>query len=92
VTCARKRCLFVTRQLTPSARHRLLRITRGRPHLRNCAEIMEHLYALCDPALLDTDRPGHAADTAPLGETVAVDWRHLQKVFSPHLEKSPDVS
>ena len=42
------RFLFVKRRLTPSERHRLLRITRGLPHLRTLREIMEHIYALFD--------------------------------------------
>jgi hypothetical protein len=43
-----KRFLCVQRHLTPSERKRLLRITRGLPHLRKLREIMEHIYALCD--------------------------------------------
>jgi hypothetical protein len=42
------RFLGVTRRLTPSARHRLLRSTRGLPPLRTRREIMAHLSALCD--------------------------------------------
>ena len=42
------RFVCVTRRLTPSARQRLLSITRGLPHRRKLREIMEHLDALCD--------------------------------------------
>jgi hypothetical protein len=43
-----ERFLFVTRRLTPSERQRLMRITRGLPHLRKLREIMEPIYALFD--------------------------------------------
>lgn len=43
-----QRFVCVQRHLTPSERTRLLRVTRGLPHLRKLREIMEHLYALCD--------------------------------------------
>jgi hypothetical protein len=43
-----ERFLFVKRRLTPSERQRLMRITRGLPHLRKLREIMEHIYALFD--------------------------------------------
>jgi len=40
------RFLFVTRRLTPSEPHRLLRITRGLPHLRKLRAIM-HISTPC---------------------------------------------
>ena len=85
--CA-ERCLFVKRQLTPSERHRLLRITRGRPHLRKLREIMEHIYALCDRRCWTQTALGKLRKLRHwvkrfrwIGDTV-------KKVFSPPLEKA----
>jgi hypothetical protein len=42
------RFVLVKRRLKPSARKRLMHLTRGLPHLRKLREIMDHLYALVD--------------------------------------------
>jgi hypothetical protein len=82
------RFLFVTRRLTPSERHRLLRITHGLPQLRQRREIMEHLYALFDrrcrtPTALNKLRKlRHWVKRFRwIGDT-------LNKVFAPHLAKA----
>ena len=82
------RFLFVKRRLTPSERHRLLRITRGLPHLRKLREIMEHIYALFDRRCWTQTALGKLRKLRHwvirfrwIGDT-------LKKVFSPHLEKA----
>jgi hypothetical protein len=82
------RFLFVQRRLTPSERHRLLRIARGLPQLRKLREIMEHIYALFDrrcrtqTALSKLRKLRHWVKRFRwIGDT-------LKKVFSPHLEKA----
>jgi Transposase len=84
----RERFLFVKRRLTPSERQRLMRITRGLPHLRKLREIMEHIYALFDrrcrmqTALGKWKKLRHWVQRFRwIGDT-------LKKVFSPHLEKA----
>src|SRR6267143_4655301 len=52
---------------------------------------MEHIYALFDRRCW-TQTALQAAETAPLGETVSVDWRHLTKGLLAASGKSPDVS
>ena len=82
------RFLFVKRRLTPAERHRLLRITRGLPHLRKLREIMEHMYALFDrrcrtqTALSKLRKLRHWVKRFTwIGDT-------LKKVSSPNLEKA----
>jgi len=82
------RFLFVKRRLTPSERHRLLRITRGLPQLRKLREIVDHIYALFDrrcrtqAALNKLRKLRHWVKRFRwIGDT-------LKKVFSPHLEKA----
>lgn len=82
------RFLCVKRRLTPSERHRLLRITRGLPHLRKRREIMEHISALFDrrcwtqTALGTLRKLRHWVKRFRwIGDTV-------KKVFSPHREKA----
>ena len=82
------RFLFVKRRRTPSERPRLLRITRGLPHLRKRRELMEHIYALFDRRCWTQTVLGKLRKRRHwvkrfrwIGDTV-------QKVFSPHLEKA----
>lgn len=82
------RFLFVKRRLTPSERHRLLRMTRGLPHLRTLREIMAQISALFDrrgwtqTALGKLRKLRHWVKRFRwIGDTV-------KKGFSPHLEQA----
>ena len=85
------RLVFVTRRLSPSARHQWRHSTRGLPHVRKLRERMEHLYALLD-------RRGRTqtalAKRRKLRQWVnRVTWRGhtFKKVFSSHLEHALTV-
>ncbi len=82
------RFLFVKRRLTPSERHRLLRITRGLPHLRKLREIMEHIYALFDRRCWTQTALGKLRKLRHWVKRFRWIGDTLKKVFSPHLEKA----
>jgi hypothetical protein len=82
------RFLFVTRRLTPSERHRLLRITRGLPHLRKLREIMEHISALFDRRCWTQTALGTLRKLRHWVKRFRWIGDTLKKVFSPHLEKA----
>ena len=86
------RFLFVQRRLTPSERHRLLRIARGLPQRRKLARDHGTYLRVVRPALPDADRTEQVKKATPLGATVSVDWRHLKKGLLAASGKSPDVS
>lgn len=80
------RVLCVTRHVTPSEHHRLLRITRGLPPWRTWREIMEHICAVCErrcrtqTGLQKLHKLRHGVQRCTwIGET-------LQKVFAPRRE------
>ena len=82
------RFLFVKRRLTPSERHRLLRITRDLPHLRKLREIMEHIYALFDRRCWTQTALGKLKKLRHWVKRFRWIGDTLKKVFSPHLEKA----
>src|SRR5882672_1474306 len=82
------RFLFVTRRLTPSERHRLLRITRGLPHLRKLREIMAHIYALFDRRCWTQTALGKLRKLRHWVKRFRWIGDTLKQVFSPHLEKA----
>jgi hypothetical protein len=82
------RFLFVKRQLTPSERKRLLRITCGLPHLRKLREIMEHIYALFDRRCRTPTALGKLKKLRRWVKRFRWIGDTLKKVFSPHLEKA----
>jgi hypothetical protein len=82
------RFLFVKRRLTPSERHRLLRIPRGLPHLRTLREIMEHIYALFDRRCWTQTALGKLKKLRHWGKRFRWIGDTLKKVFSPHLAKA----
>lgn len=82
------RHLFVQRQLRPSERKTLTRITRGLPQLRTLRSIMEEVYRLFDrrcrtDTVLEklTRLRRRVRRFRTVGQT-------LQKLFSPNLEKA----
>ncbi len=82
------RFLFVKRRLTPSERQRLMRITRGLPHLRKLREIMEHIYALFDRRCRTQTALGKLKKLRHWVQRFRWIGDTLKKVFSPHLEKA----
>ena len=82
------RFLFVKRRLTPSERHRLLRLTRGLPHRRKLREIMEHISALFARRCWTQTALGKLRKLRHWVQRFR--WRGdtLQKVCSPHLEQA----
>src|SRR6266851_1470228 len=82
------RFLFVKRRLTPSERQRLMRITRGLPHLRKLREIMEHIYALFDRRCRTQTALGKLKKLRHWVQRFRWMGDTLKKVFSPHLEKA----
>jgi hypothetical protein len=82
------RYLFVQRQLSPSERATLQRITRGLPHLRSLREIMDEVYRLFDrrcrteTALAKLARlRGRVQRFTKVGQT-------LRALFSANVEKA----
>ena len=82
------RFLFVKRQLTPSERKRLLRITCGLPHLRKLREIMEHIYALFDRRCRTPTALGKLKKLRHWVKRFRWIGDTLKKVFSPNLDKA----
>ena len=82
------RFLCVTRRRTPSERPRLLRITRGLPHLRKRREIMEHISALFDRRCWTQTALGKLRKLRHWVKRFRWIGDTLKKVFSPHLEKA----
>jgi hypothetical protein len=82
------RSLFVKRHLKPSARKRLMQITRGMPHLRKLRDIMDHIYALFDRRCRTQTAIGKLKTLRHWVKRFKWIGETLKKVFSPNLGKA----
>jgi hypothetical protein len=82
------RFLCVKRCLTRSECKRLVRITRGLPHLRKLREIMDHVYALFDRRCRTQTALGKLRKLRHWVKRFTWIGDTLKKVFSPNLEKA----
>lgn len=82
------RYLFVQRQLSPSERRTLTRITRGLPQLRTLRSIMEEVYRLFDRRCRTATALEKLAGLRRRVRRFRAVGQTLQKLFSANLEKA----
>jgi hypothetical protein len=82
------RYLFVQRQLSPSERRTLTRITRGLPRLRTLRSIMEEVYRLFDRRCRTDTALDKLAGLRRRVRRFRSVGQTLQKLFSANLEKA----
>jgi hypothetical protein len=82
------RHVFVQRQLSPSERKTLTRITRGLPHLRRLRSILEEVYRLFDRRCRTDTALGKLAQLRRRVRRFRSVGQALQKLFSANLEKA----
>jgi hypothetical protein len=82
------RHLFVQRQLSPSGRKTLRRITRGLPELTALRSIMEQVYRLFDRRCRTDTALEKLARLRRRVRRLGTVGQTLQKLFSPNLEKA----
>lgn len=80
--------MCVKRRVKPSARKRLLSITRGLPHLRTLREIMDHIYALFDRRCRTQTARGKLKKLRQWGRRFTWIGETFKKGFAPHREKA----
>ena len=83
-----ERFLFVKRRLKPSARKRLVHITRGLPQWRTLREIMDHISALFDRRCRTQTALGTLQKLRQWVNRFTWIGETFKKVFSPTLEKA----
>jgi len=82
------RYLFVQHDLTPAERRRLLKITRGLPHLRTLRDVMEEVYRLFDRRCRTDTALAKLAKLRQRVRRFKKVGKILAKLHSPNLDKT----
>jgi hypothetical protein len=82
------RYLFVRHSLTPREKKIFLRVTRGRPHLRNLRSIMDQVYRLFDRRCRTETALEKLAQLRRRIRRFKTLGQTLKKLFTPNIEKA----